>query len=260
MSTDNHQKNLRSLWEERAREKKDSCNSVLFQGLPEFLNHHIHNFHWYVINKYLLPQIPKGSNILDLGCGYGRIGKLITDARPDLNLFGADFSYVYSKMCNESTSMKVTCANIMCLPFRDNSFEAIIGITSLMYIPVEHRDKVIPMILHLLKPGGKGLFIDPGQEFMVLISFLKPSARHRSTGGDGFTSKYYKQLGNLEKSVLLRYGGIPFFSISIPLLYLLRWAKGLNKILLAMIDLMDRKFYKLDRFSIHRWILIEKKG
>lgn len=259
MKTDNHQINLRTLWEERAKEKKDSFNSVLFQGLPDFLNHHIHNYHWYVINKYFLPQIPKGSIVLDLGCGYGRIGKLITATRPDLKLFGADFSFTYCMMCNKDTNMNVTCANIMCLPFKDNSFEAIIGITSLMYIPVDSRSEVMQTLFRLLKPGGKGLFIDPGQEFMDLISFLKPSTRHLSTGGDGFTLNHYKLLGDLGESVLLRHGGLPFFSISIPLLYLLRGVTGLNKLLLVMVDRMDRIFYKLDRFSIHRWILIEKK-
>jgi len=259
MSTDNTQNNMRTLWEERAKEKKDSCNSVLFQGLPDFLNNHIHDCHWYIISKYLLPRIPKGSNVLDLGCGYGRIGKLIAEIRPDLKLFGVDFSFAYCEMCNKNTNMEVACANIMELPFKDNSFEAIIAITSLMYVPTEHRSETMKILFRLLKPGGKGLFIDPGQEFMSLVSFLKPSSRNQSTGGNGFTSNEYKLLGNFEESVILKYGGIPVFSIAIPFLYLLSWAESLNKLLLIIIKQMDRVFYKLERFSIHRWILIEKK-
>jgi len=259
MSADNSQNNIRTLWEERAKEKKDNCSSVLFQGLPDFLNDHIHDYHWHVINKYFLPRIPNGSRILDLGCGYGRIGKLIAEIRPDLELYGVDFSFAYCEMCNKNTNISVTCANIMELPFKDNSFEAIIAITSLMYVPIEHRNKVMTILLCLLKPDGAGLFIDPGQEFMSLVSFLKPSSRNQSTGGNGFTLNEYKLLGNYEESVTLNYGGMPVFSIAIPFLYLLSWATSLNKILLVIIKQMDRGCYKLARFSIHRWILIGKK-
>jgi SAM-dependent methyltransferase len=258
MPVDKKHDDLRALWDCRAREKKDHCNSVLFQGLPDSLNTYIHNVHWNTVNNYLLPLIPRNSTILDLGCGYGRIASLIARTRPDIELYCVDFSLTYCSLCSKNTSVHVACADILNLPFRNGVFDSIVAITSLMYVPVEKRAEIMKKIVLLLKPEGKALFIDPGEEYMNLMAFLRPSSKRKSTGGQGFRLDQYLDLGTSGGSVILNHGGMPLFSLAVPLLYLISRLPRLTGKLLDIIGRIDECIFQYSRFSIHRWMLITR--
>lgn len=74
---------LRARWENRAAEYQDAPVGVLFRGLAPALNRYLHRFHARVVCGQLLPLLPQGARVLDLGCGYGRIGQEMLGHRTD---------------------------------------------------------------------------------------------------------------------------------------------------------------------------------
>lgn len=249
---------LRTAWEKRAAEKGTRLDSVLFQGLSDPINGYIHDFHWRVICKYLLNYIPQNARVIDIGCGYGRISSMLLKERPDIELIGIDFSYNYCALCKKNTSMDVICGDLNSLPLRSNFFDAAIAITSLMYVEDSLCEETAEKLINILKPGGKALFIDPGQEFLRLASILKPSSRKKTTGGHGFDKDAYHRLGSAGSAKLLKYGGIPVFSALIPALYLLEHIPFLFRYCIKIVRLLDDPLFHFDKYSVHRWIVLER--
>lgn len=252
----NHQ--LKEAWEKRATEKGSNINSVLFQGLPDSLNKYIHDFHWNLIQKYLVSTIREGGFLLDLGCGYGRLSELVKKNRNDLEITGMDLACNYCAMYRNNISENVICGNLEQLPFRNNSFDGLMAVTSLMYVDTKTRIRVFKNMIQLLKPGGKAVFVDPGEEFKIISGILKPSAKEKSTGGYGFTRAEYLSLANIDKLKITNHGGMPFFSLLVPLLLLFEKIPFLQNCLLTVISVLDEHLYHMDWFSLHRWIVVER--
>jgi SAM-dependent methyltransferase len=249
---------LRERWEKRALDKGNSKTSVLFRGLPESLNEYIHNFHKYILVNHCLSLIKPGASILDLGCGYGRITKLIKEYDNDMEVTGLDFSSHYCTLYNKETGCVAVCADLNDTPFAINSFDCIIAVTSLMYIETVDRDRVMQNIAALLKPEGICFFLDPGLEFINLVSLISPSRRKQSTGGLGFTSKEYDNLAKTNGFLMSYRGGMTFFSLAIPFLLLIKNFNVLLRPVLNLTDRLDKAFHSLRILTLHRWMIIKK--
>ena len=249
---------LKNAWEKRAAEKGNSLNSVLFQGLSDKLNEYIHEFHWNVIAHEFLNLLPQNANIIDLGCGYGRLSKLVKQRRPDLSVTGTDFSLNYCRMYKEIVSASIICSDINNLPFAAESFEGMLAVTSLMYVEREKREVVFENAMKLLKPGGKAIFIDPGEEFKRLLSIIKPTVAKRSTGGYGFSRSDYTRLAESAGARLVNRGGMPAFSLLLPVVLVVAKFHGLQDSLLTMLAKTDMLFSHFDSFTVHRWMVVEK--
>ncbi len=249
---------LKSAWEKRAEEKGNSLSSVLFQGLPDTLNKYIHEFHWKVICNEFLPHMQQGSTIIDLGCGYGRLSYQIKDLRSDLAITGTDFSLNYCQMYRRAVDTDIVCSDINQLPFAPCSFDGLIAVTSMMYTDPKSRQDIFKKTMSIVKPGGYAIFIDPGEEFKKLLSIIKPAIAKRSTGGDGFTSGEYRNLVRETGNRLINHGGMPVFSIILPILLLLGNFPNLQKKLLNLIAGIDPFLSRLDIFTVHRWMVIQK--
>lgn len=255
--TDNND-NLRYRWEQRALDDGSSKSSVLFRGLPENLNQYIHDFHEYILLTHYLPRIKSGASILDLGCGYGRISKIINAYNQDIHITGLDFSSHYCSLFRTQTGCNAVCADLSFSPFPRQTFDSIIAVTSLMYIPDGNRELIMANIAALLKPGGTGFFLDPGQEFSRLVNIINPSRRKQSTGGSGFTARDYDSLISSSGLKIVERGGMTFFSLAIPLILLLQRADFLLKPLLKLIWVLDKTFHSCRFLSLHQWLLVEK--
>jgi SAM-dependent methyltransferase len=97
--------------------------------------------------------------VLDVGCGVGHLGRVLTAAgRDDIELVGIDFQ---SELLAEATTGYVGLieGDVHCLPIRDSEFAAVIASNSLHHFA--EPDVAMREITRVLRPGGQFVGHDP---------------------------------------------------------------------------------------------------
>ena len=112
--------------------------------------HHPLRFAW--LNSYLI-----GSEILDFGCGYGRL--LAELARCGYcNAVGADLSERMLRRCtilHPDLNLRLVQTDRNMLPFREHSFDAVLLFTLLTCIPMESEQRgLLAEVQRILRPSG----------------------------------------------------------------------------------------------------------
>jgi ubiquinone/menaquinone biosynthesis C-methylase UbiE len=100
---------------------------------------------------------------LELGSGLGLLGKAIKEeVGGDIKYFGVELAYNPAKKSKENL-IEPTQADVISLPFPDESFDAIVSTDVLEHIP--DAQKAVEEIHRVLKPGGKAFFViaDPSE-------------------------------------------------------------------------------------------------
>lgn len=251
---------LRSRWEERAKQSGSAPVGVLYRNLPDLLNEYVHRFHTDPVSKNLVTRLPRDARVLDLGCGYGRIGETIHRARPDIELVGADFAFPYCTLYRQTLGAGTVCCEAAALPFAPGSFDGIIAITVLMYLHPEQRDKAIGELLRLLRPNGFALLIEPSQEILTVMSHLRPGGARTTTGGAGFSMSEYRRIAEADGIAIDSYGGMPFFTLLLPVLLTLNRIPRLQRALLRFLGPLDATFRHLWKYSLQRWLLVRREA
>jgi SAM-dependent methyltransferase len=246
---------IREEWEKRALRDGDQLYGVLPRNLPKAANQYLHEQHFKVINVHLLSELPRNSKILDIGCGYGRISQAILRERPDLRITGMDFSFPYCQLYQQHVKESVFCADINQLPLKAETFDAILVVTVLMYVPTATQNEVVIQLSRLLKPKGRLLLIEPGAEFLKLAGLLRPS--QEATGGSGLTSQHFSHLGNQQIQVA-QVGGYPGFSGALPWLIVGKSVPFMLRGVLGIAGIFDNYFSRFHKYSFHRWLLAQK--
>ena len=101
--------------------------------------------------------ISKGSRILDLGCGHGRITELLVEKVPFLDVVGVDMTqpllerFIVRSGANDS-KIELICADITKLPLDDNGFDAVVSSRVFQYLPNPLLG--VREALRVLRPGG----------------------------------------------------------------------------------------------------------
>lgn len=104
--------------------------------------------------RLFLDQLPRGSLVLDNGCGNGKY----LSYRQDLEMVGVDPCKALVDICTSKYHGKVLQGNGLCLPFLDNEFDAAISIAVLHHLSTPHTRRVfLEEMVRCIKPGGKGL-------------------------------------------------------------------------------------------------------
>jgi SAM-dependent methyltransferase len=187
-------------WELRSQFFRDSLRSVLFKGLPDVVNDHLHNWH----KKITLNSIEEKDKmkILDIGCGYGRLSIPIIQKFPDVDIVGLDISENYVRLYKENTNRPAFVGAIENIPAELGNFDYIICVTVLMYLDGENLRKAISNLLIHLEPNGKLILIEPhfsGIPFQTgfgILTFLKHRIRKDiiNTRGRSFSMNEIKRL------------------------------------------------------------------
>ena len=249
----------RYAWKKRATRHGESISGVLFEGLPDYMNELIHEWHIEIICKHVLPHIPKNGLVLDLGCGYGRVAESIKKYRQDARIVGLDYVRDYCDHFNRSGSGSAICGDMAKLPFRSGQFDCILAITSLMYVDTDRVGHVINGIYDLVKKNGLILFMDPSREFIDIIRAFRRSKASTgdTTGGSGFYKHEYHGLVSQAVVGYTASGGNMGFTLMVPALLMvgrtpIRFIAG------KFSKIMDRIFGRIDKYAIHRWIVVRR--
>lgn len=167
----------RNAWETRSKLLGASLKSVLFKGLPDVVNEHLHNWHKNLIlniieNKHKL-------KILDVGCGYGRLSMPIIEKFPAVDIAGIDISENFIRLYKASTGHPAFVAAVENIPATLGTFDYIICVSVLMYLEGENLKKAISNLLFHLNPEGRLILIEshesgsPFQTGFRILSFVK---------------------------------------------------------------------------------------
>lgn len=250
---------LKSAWVERQRSRGKNLDSVLLKGLSVENNRIIHEWHCSVV-RYGLQKIEPSNHdmLVDLGCGYGRISKFVSD-NFDCYVVGVDFVRGYCKDAEDSAD-GVVCARLADIPFKKESISSVLFITSLMYLSSSELDLAMKRLDSAVRPGGLVLLIEPGRVFHALLQKLRISAPERNLNFNGFSTGKFESLGaNLGWKVLGVGGNVGFTSV-LPLLLLFRNVKWISLRLTHLAEWIDSPnragwVSRLRVFAMHRWVI-----
>lgn len=104
---------------------------------------------------FIKKEISEGDNVLDLGCGNGRLYEFLKDKKIDYT--GVDSSEGLLKLAREKygETAKFVKGDALNLPFADESFDKIVSIAVLHHIPSkESRKKFLSEARRVLKKDG----------------------------------------------------------------------------------------------------------
>lgn len=117
------------------------------------------NLKWTVLNDFL-EYIPAQGNVLDLGCGSGRLIPWLAKVRPEINYLGVDFSKNLLKEAAQTaqgqplfkTDFKLASATKLGLA--SNSQTVILAIAIYHHLPPREISVALEESYRVLKPGG----------------------------------------------------------------------------------------------------------
>ena len=159
VKSENQTEQNRNAWETRSKLLGTSLRSVLFEGLPNVVNEHIHRWHKNLI--LTLIENKQKLSVLDVGCGYGRLSIPIIEKFPGVNVVGIDISDHFIKLYKNGTGHPAFVTAVENLPATFGTFDYIICVTVLMYLEGENLKKAICNLLFHLNPAGKLILIEP---------------------------------------------------------------------------------------------------
>jgi SAM-dependent methyltransferase len=150
-------------WDERQRSLGCTPRAVLFKGFPDWLNVWLHRRQL----RFLLENLPAGAGrVLDVGCGWGRIALAVKQARPEVAIEGVEFCAAFADAFEQRVGR---CHRVPIQEFRpEASYDAILIVTLLMYLPEADRSRVLASLWQSLRPGGRLLCIEPAAEIARL--------------------------------------------------------------------------------------------
>ena len=105
-----------------------------------------------------LPKLPQGSLVLETGCGGGRLLVPLMHQRPGLTVVGLDIARSALTCLSRPCPGGLVQADVAALPFRAQSFDAVICRHVLGHLPEAGRRAAASEMLRVVKPGGSLFF------------------------------------------------------------------------------------------------------
>jgi 2-polyprenyl-3-methyl-5-hydroxy-6-metoxy-1,4-benzoquinol methylase len=169
---------LKKEWEERSERLGLTQRAVLFKRFPDWLNQSIHRRH----ARFVIENCgPDAAQVLDVGCGYGRISLELAAQFPALRFHGVDLCKEFADEYERSFGR---CFNGPVQDFRsDERFDLILIVTTLMYLTVEEQGEVLQRLWSMLESKGRIVCIEPASELFMLWRSLTGRESASPTGG-----------------------------------------------------------------------------
>lgn len=141
---------------------------------------------WYfrALNRrctyWLARQLPPGpAKVLDAGCGTGGLINTFKTFNPAWDCVGLDYMPVACELARERTGAMIVEGSILCLPFPDASFDAVVALD--VICQVNDAAQAMREIVRVTRPGGVVLINVPA--LMWLWSYHDDAChtKHRYT-------------------------------------------------------------------------------
>jgi len=146
----------------------DGLAPVLHPGAPVWFNELIDQLQIRAVECALaLAEVPRGSHILDVGCGTGRW--LRRYQHLGFQPMGVDAtSGMLDRAIENGTTAPLTAAEATRLPFADSKFDCVSDITVAQHIPRSLQPQAVCEMVRVLKPDG----------ILILMELIRGEAGH----------------------------------------------------------------------------------
>ncbi|QEI40981.1 Phthiotriol/phenolphthiotriol dimycocerosates methyltransferase [Dolichospermum sp. UHCC 0315A] len=154
------------------------------------------SFIYQAIHKRLLTKVElsPNANVLDLGCGTGRLLNRLATQFPEITATGLDLSPQMLRIARQNNRHRPRLiyleGNAEHLPFAEGQFDAVFNTISFLHYP--QPEQVLNEVARVLSPGGKFYLVD--------ITFNNSSpcqiTPHSPTGIRFYSKKQREEMGN----------------------------------------------------------------
>jgi ubiquinone/menaquinone biosynthesis C-methylase UbiE len=157
----------------KAEQYKDACNLESRIQLHERFSTNPYGWFRWVFNQIVLPPL---ANILEIGCGPGRLWINNLDRiPPDWHITLSDFSpgMIQEAMKNIGTNQKAFTFEVfdaMGIPSRGGKYDAVIANHMLYHVP--HLQRALAEIARVLTPDGRLYAATNGENHLVELQSL----------------------------------------------------------------------------------------
>jgi 2-polyprenyl-3-methyl-5-hydroxy-6-metoxy-1,4-benzoquinol methylase len=180
--TNNHPAKSDSVaWDKRSIAYGATWKSVLFQGMPDMANEHFHLSHLNFILQ-CIKDSKATMKILDVGCGYGRLSLPLVKKFPQARISGMDISPNYVKLYRKNTGRDAFIGTVGAIPPEIGTFDYIIVVTVLMYLPENKLRETLSSLFAHLNPAGKIILIEPSKSGITFQTCCGLTKLMRKTG------------------------------------------------------------------------------
>lgn len=150
--------------------------------------------------------IPPGAKVLDACCGQGFLGECLAIAGASVtfcDISPLQLDALKARYAAQKLTVKVAAANLLCLPFKNDEFDYVVGNSFLHHLP--DVPKGLSELARVLKPGGRLLlFHEPGIRANYWETFPVSLLRD-TTYNSGFTDLWQFESDRLA-GVIMRSG------------------------------------------------------
>jgi SAM-dependent methyltransferase len=263
--TNNHPAKSNSAeWEKRSINYGATLKSVLFQGMPDAANEHFHASHLNFIFE-CIKDSKATMRILDIGCGYGRLSLPLVKKFPQAQISGMDISPNYVKLYRKNTGRDAFIGAVDAIPPEIGTFDYIIVVTVLMYLPENKLREAFAGLFAHLNPDGKIILIEPDKSGILFqtccgLTELLRKDGNINTGGKCFSAQEIQTTVGQTSGSVIREERIPATTFFFLIIYLTtitlpqNWTRGFFRCLTVTDGLLKNK--KLP--TLWSFYLIEK--
>ncbi len=135
-----------------------------------------------LFSNEIVPFLPsaKDAKILDIGCGFGSLIKLLKD-KGYTHLKGIDLSESQVKIAHDFGLQEVEVNDIHAfLKDKESQFDVITGIDIIEHFSKDELIELLEIIKHALKPGGIAIFRTPNNDAPYATVFSRGDFTHEN--------------------------------------------------------------------------------
>jgi ubiquinone/menaquinone biosynthesis C-methylase UbiE len=128
--------------------------------------------------------LPKGANVLDFGCGPGRVAQWFQKIHPDINLHGCDIDPEPIFWAKENISGQfVQSGHAPPLPYADSQFDLVYSVSVFTHLPEDMQFQFLEELQRVTRPGGYLLLTTHGASLASRSRPLTEEERTLETKG-----------------------------------------------------------------------------
>ncbi len=148
-------KRARKGWRVRRERPEDDVQAETFygeQGADAYETNVMRKIQERIlVRALLLAKIPEGAKVLDAGCGTGFGMEVLKEAGYEVQGFDVSPAMVEKA---RAKGFQVKQGDLRSIPFEEGSFDAIVSISALQWVPLQQREKVAKEFWRVLRKGG----------------------------------------------------------------------------------------------------------